>query len=82
MTAIFGTPIAAVLLAVELLLFEWRPRSLIPVAPTMRRRAACRPLLFGPGPLFPLRRQPRLPVGVLSCLRRHGLVARRCTPAP
>ncbi len=31
MTAIFGTPIAAVLLAVELLLFEWKPRSFIPV---------------------------------------------------
>ena len=31
MTAIFGTPVAAVLLAVELLLFEWRPRSFIPV---------------------------------------------------
>jgi CIC family chloride channel protein len=32
MTAVFATPIAAVLLAVELLLFEWRPRSMIPVA--------------------------------------------------
>ena len=32
MTAIFGTPVAAVLLAVELLLFEWRPRSFMPVA--------------------------------------------------
>src|SRR5580698_5672704 len=32
MTAIFGTPLAAVLLAVELLLFEWKPRSFIPVA--------------------------------------------------
>src|SRR5215813_7269861 len=32
MSAIFGSPVAAVLLAVELLLFEWRPRSLIPVA--------------------------------------------------
>ncbi len=31
MTAVFGTPIAAVLLAVELLLFEWKPRSFIPV---------------------------------------------------
>ena len=31
MTAVFGTPVAAVLLAVELLLFEWRPRSMIPV---------------------------------------------------
>ena len=32
MTAVFGTPLASILLAVELLLFEWRPRSLIPVA--------------------------------------------------
>ena len=31
MTAVFGTPLAAVLLAVELLLFELRPRSLLPV---------------------------------------------------
>ena len=32
MAAIFGTPVAAVLLAIELLLFEYRPRSLVPVA--------------------------------------------------
>ena len=32
MAAVFSTPIAAVLLAVELLLFEWRPRSFVPVA--------------------------------------------------
>jgi H+/Cl- antiporter ClcA len=32
MAATFGTPVAAVLLAVELLLFEWKPRSLVPVA--------------------------------------------------
>ncbi|HEX3520318.1 MAG TPA: chloride channel protein [Solirubrobacteraceae bacterium] len=32
MTAVFATPVAAVLLAVELLLFEWRPRSMVPVA--------------------------------------------------
>src|SRR3954469_14215105 len=32
MAATFGTPVSAVLLAVELLLFEYRPRSLIPVA--------------------------------------------------
>ncbi|HET6306501.1 MAG TPA: chloride channel protein, partial [Rhodopila sp.] len=31
MTAVFGTPIAAVLLAIEVLLFEWKPRSFIPV---------------------------------------------------
>jgi len=31
MTTVFGTPIAAIILAVELLLFEWTPRSFIPV---------------------------------------------------
>src|ERR1035437_7167996 len=32
MSATFAAPVAAVLLAVELLLFEWKPRSFIPVA--------------------------------------------------
>jgi H+/Cl- antiporter ClcA len=32
MTTVFGTPIAAIMLAIELLLFEWTPRSFIPVA--------------------------------------------------
>ncbi|MBZ9605922.1 chloride channel protein [Phyllobacterium chamaecytisi] len=54
MTAIFGTPIAAVLLAVELLLFEWKPRSLIPVMVAAAVAIAWRPLLMGDGPLFPL----------------------------
>ena len=31
MSAVFGTPVAAVLLGVELLVFEWKPRSLIPI---------------------------------------------------
>ena len=31
MAATFGSPVSAILLAVELLLFEYRPRSLIPV---------------------------------------------------
>ena len=38
MSAMFATPMAAVLLAVELLLFEWKPRSFIPVAAGQRRR--------------------------------------------
>jgi CIC family chloride channel protein len=53
MTAIFGTPIAAVLLAVELLLFEWKPRSLIPVIGACVVSSALRPLLIGTGALFP-----------------------------
>jgi H+/Cl- antiporter ClcA/CBS domain-containing protein len=53
MTGIFGTPIAAILLAVELLLFEWRPRSFLPVTMAVLTAASFRPLLFPAGPLFP-----------------------------
>jgi H+/Cl- antiporter ClcA/CBS domain-containing protein len=54
MTAIFGTPVAAILLAVEVLLFEWKPRSLVPVVAGALTALAWRPLLIGAGPLFPL----------------------------
>ena len=53
MTAIFGTPIASILLAVELLLFEWKPRSLIPVAAAVVIAGTARPFVIGgSGPLF------------------------------
>ena len=54
MTAIFGTPLAAILLAVELLLFEWKPRSFVPVVVAALVAFAWRPLLIGTGPMFPL----------------------------
>lgn len=54
MTAIFGTPVAAVLLAVELLLFEWKPRSLIPVAVAAVVATVLRPYFLGAGPVFPV----------------------------
>lgn len=54
MTAVFGTPVAAVLLAVELLLFELRPRSLLPVIVACAVAGFTRPLLLDTGPLFPL----------------------------
>ncbi|MDE1838258.1 MAG: chloride channel protein, partial [Euryarchaeota archaeon] len=54
MTAVFGTPVAAVLLAVELLLFEWRPRSFLPVALACAVAGFLRAMWFGIGPLFPL----------------------------
>lgn len=54
MAAIFATPVAAVLLAVELLLFEWKPRSLIPVAVSATVAAALRIPLLGSGPIFPV----------------------------
>ncbi|MFS2108373.1 chloride channel protein [Sphingomonas sp. Sphisp140] len=53
MTGIFGTPLAAILLAIEVLLFEWKPRSFVPVVVAVLVSFAWRPLLFGAGPLFP-----------------------------
>jgi len=67
MTAVFGTPIAAVLLAVELLLFELRPRSLLPVAVACAVAGFARPLLLDAGPLFPLQTAVASPLSLLSC---------------
>lgn len=53
MTAIFGTPLAAVLLAVELLLFEYRGRSFLPVALAAGTAMALRSLFHEPLPMFP-----------------------------
>lgn len=68
MTAIFGSPIAAVMLAVELLLFEWKPRSFIPVAVAACVSICWRPFLFDQGPLFPTNFQVHLPWwGIILC---------------
>jgi CIC family chloride channel protein len=64
MSATFGTPFAAVLLAVELLLFEWKPRSLVPVALAAALAAIVRPWLLGHGPLFPVPPHPALPASL------------------
>ncbi|MBW4025184.1 MAG: CBS domain-containing protein [Proteobacteria bacterium] len=53
MTAVFGTPVAAMLLAVELLLFELKPRSILPVAVACITSAIERQYLLSPSPLFP-----------------------------
>jgi H+/Cl- antiporter ClcA len=54
MSATFGSPLSAVLLAVELLLFEYRPRSLIPVALAAATAAAVRSAWVGAAPVFPM----------------------------
>jgi H+/Cl- antiporter ClcA len=54
MSAIFGTPIAAIFLAIELLLFEFSPRSIIPVALACITGSAGHHLLFDSGPVFPM----------------------------
>lgn len=54
MAAVFATPIAAMLLAVELLLFEWKPRSFIPVAAAAIVASLLRVPLLGVPPIFPV----------------------------
>jgi H+/Cl- antiporter ClcA len=54
MAAIFGTPIAAVFLAIELLLFEFSPKAILPVALACITGAAGHHVLFDAGPVFPM----------------------------
>ncbi len=69
MSATFGTPVAAMLLAVELLLFEWKPRSFVPVAVAAVVAAAWRSWALGTDPLFPLASSAVLPPsGLLLCV--------------
>lgn len=70
MTAIFGTPLAAVLLAIELLLFEYRGRSFLPVALATGTAMALRSFFHEPLPMFPLTfdQTPDLPLSFGSFL--------------
>jgi H+/Cl- antiporter ClcA/CBS domain-containing protein len=61
MSAVFATPVAAALLAVELLLFEWKPRSFIPVAIAAIVASSLRVAFLGAGPIFPV--LPHSPMG-------------------
>lgn len=54
MAATFGSPVSAVLLAIELLLFEYRPRSMIPVALAAAVATGVRIAFVGGGAVFPL----------------------------
>jgi H+/Cl- antiporter ClcA len=70
MAAVFGTPVAAVLFGIELLVFEWRPRSMVPVAASVGvastlREVFARHGLVRAAPLFPVHVHASLaPVGV------------------
>jgi H+/Cl- antiporter ClcA/CBS domain-containing protein len=76
MSATFASPVAAILLAVELLLFEWKPRSFVPVALASATAAAARTFVIGAGPLFPLAEHPSFPgVAALVCCVLSGLAA-------
>lgn len=72
MSATFGTPIAAVLLAVELLLFEMKPRSLLPVATASAVAGITRHYLLGPGPLLPVPPHPEF-IGLMGFAACAGI---------
>jgi chloride channel protein, CIC family len=75
MSAIFGTPVSAVILAVELLLFEYRPRSIIPVALACTTAAGMRAFFVGSAPVFPM---PDLAVPPMSALSLYVLMGCIC----
>jgi H+/Cl- antiporter ClcA/CBS domain-containing protein len=75
MSAVFAAPVAAVLLAVELLLFEWKPRSFIPVALASAVAFAARVPLLGQGPIFPVTPHAAPGPAILALAVPVGVVA-------
>src|SRR6266496_3248218 len=75
MSAIFAAPVAAVLLAVELLLFEWRPRSFIPVAIAAALASVVRVPLLGAGPIFGVPLHADLPASAIGIATAVGIAA-------
>jgi H+/Cl- antiporter ClcA/CBS domain-containing protein len=73
MAATFNAPLASILLAVELLLFEWRPRSLIPVCAAVTVATACRWSLLGTATLFPVSGVIRPDAGAIALTLIPGL---------
>lgn len=61
MSAIFGSPVAAIFLAIELLLFEFSPRSIIPVSLACITGAIGHHILFEAGPVFPMSTEIAVP---------------------
>ena len=70
MAGVFATPLSALLLAVELLLFEWRPRSFVPVAIAAATAGVMRRFFLTNDPLFPmpLLNRPVSPLALLAAL--------------
>jgi H+/Cl- antiporter ClcA/predicted transcriptional regulator len=71
MSAVFGTPVAAVVLSVELLLFEWKPRSFIPIAVASIVADAIRHFFVKEGWMMP---EPLFPVQKIVVLGNTGLL--------
>lgn len=75
MSAMFGTPVAAILLAIELLLFEFRAQSFIPVAVAAAVASGIRTLITGDGVAFAIHHQAITTAGDLGGVAVLGLVA-------
>ncbi|HET7567726.1 MAG TPA: chloride channel protein [Gaiellaceae bacterium] len=80
MAAVFGTPVAAVLFGVELLVFEWKPRSFVPIAAAVSVAATLREVfvrhaLVSRAPLFPVAAHLSLAPEVVAKAAAIGLVA-------
>jgi chloride channel protein, CIC family len=76
MAATFNAPLASVLLAVELLLFEWRPRSFIPVVAAVGVATIVRVPILGSGALFPAPTGPlHLDAAVYGLCIASGILA-------
>jgi CBS domain-containing protein len=75
MAATFNAPIASVLLAVELLVFELKPRSLVPIALASATATLLRRHLLSAQPMFPLGPHPSLDLNGLFASAFVGLVA-------
>lgn len=80
MSAVFGTPVAAVLLGIELLVFEWKPRSMVPIVTASAVAAAVRAMFAGAGwlegiPLFPTSAVVDAGTGILFGALVVGVVA-------
>ena len=75
MAAIFAAPVASVLLAIELLLFEWRPRSFIPVAISAVVASVMRVPLLGEGPIFAVPFHGELAAGTIGIATAIGIAA-------
>lgn len=75
MAATFNSPVAAALLAVELLLFEWKPRSLIPVGLASATATVVRWSTLGDAPLFPVALTPPPDFAMILSSALVGLIA-------
>jgi H+/Cl- antiporter ClcA len=80
MAAVFGTPVAAALFGIELLVFEWKPRTMVPIAVSVAvadtiRGVFARHGLIRAAPLFPVPSHGAWPLTGVAEAAAVGVVA-------